>query len=62
MKDILKRLASPVVIGQIIVTIVGVLIFFMPNQTETIKIVSGAIIAIVNLFAGVNNPADKEKF
>lgn len=62
MKDILKRLASPVVIAQIIVTVVGVLVFFMPNQSEAIQIVSGAIVAIVNLFAGLNNPADKKSF
>jgi len=62
MKDILARLSSPVVIAQIVVTIVGVLIFFMPEQTEAIQIVSGAIVAIVNLFAGLNNPTDRLEF
>lgn len=62
MKEILERLKSPVVIVQIITTIVGVVIFFLPNQTEAIQIVSGAIVAIVNLFAGINNPLDKQNF
>lgn len=62
MKEILSRLSSPVVIAQIVITIVGVLIFFMPEQTESIKVISGAIIAIVNLFAGLNNPSDKLSF
>jgi Kef-type K+ transport system membrane component KefB len=62
MKEILARLKSPVVIVQIIGTIVGVLIFFAPNQTEAIQVVSGALVAILNLFAGLNNPADKGSF
>lgn len=62
MKEILERLKSPVVIIQIITTIVGVIIFFLPNQTEAIQIVSGAVVAIVNLFAGINNPLDKQNF
>lgn len=62
MKAILERLKSPVVIIQIITTVVGVIVFFLPNQTEAIQIISGAIVAIVNLFAGVNNPSDKQNF
>ena len=62
MKEILNRLKSPVVIIQIITTIVGVIVFFLPNQEQNIQIVSGAIVAIVNLFAGVNNPTDKTSF
>lgn len=60
--NIIQRLKSPVVIGQIIITVVGVLIFFMPNQTETIQTISGAIIAIVNLLAGLNNPSSRTSF
>ena len=62
MKAILERLKSPVVIIQIITTIVGVIIFFLPNQTEAIQIVSGAIVAIVNLFAGINDPTSRTSF
>lgn len=60
--NILQRLSSPVVIGQIITTVVGVIIFFAPNQTEPVQVIAGAIIAIVNLFAGINNPTDKTNF
>lgn len=62
MKNILERLKSPVVIAQIIGTIVGVLIFFAPNQTEAIQVVSGALVAIINLFAGLNDPTNKSGF
>lgn len=62
MKNILTRLKSPVVIAQIIGTIVGVLIFFAPNQTEAIQVVSGALVAILNLFAGLNDPTNKTEF
>lgn len=62
MKSILSRLKSPVVITQIIGTVVGILVFFAPNQTEAIKVVSGALIAILNLFAGLNNPTSKSSF
>lgn len=59
---LIERLSSPVVIAQIITTLVGVIIFFAPNQTEPVQVVAGAIIAIVNLFAGINNPTDKKHF
>lgn len=59
MQDILKRFLSPVVIVQIIGSIVGVLIIIAPNQTELIQTISGAIVAIINLLAGINNPTDK---
>lgn len=62
MKEILERLKSPVVIIQIITTIVGVIIFFLPNQEQNIQIISGAIVTIINLFAGLNNPVDKNNF
>jgi hypothetical protein len=62
MKQVLSRLKSPVVIIQILGTIVGVLIFFVPNQTQAIQIVDSAIIAIINLLSGLNNPADAQNF
>ena len=62
MRDILARFKSPVVIGQIVGTIVGVAIFFMPGQTEAIQVVSAAIVALVNIVSGLNNPADPESF
>jgi len=62
MKNILIRFLSPVVIGQIIITIAGVIIYFMPGQSEAIQVVVAAIVAIVNLFSGLNNPADQKNF
>ena len=62
MQNILSRLKSPVVLVQIIGTIVGVIIFFLPNQTEVIQVVTGAIVAIINLVSGLNNPSDKTAF
>jgi len=57
-----ERLKSPVVITQIISIIVGVLIYFLPQCSDTIKIISEAIVAIINVFAGLNNPTDRDNF
>lgn len=62
MKHIKLRLQSPVVQIQIISISVGVIIFFAPQLAESVKVVSGAIIAIINIFAGLNNPLDKENY
>jgi hypothetical protein len=62
MKNIKERLQSPVVQIQLISIGVGVLIFFAPQATEPIKVVSGALIAMINIFAGLNNPLDKENY
>lgn len=62
MKEILKRLLSPVIIVQILVTLTGVVIFFAPNQAEAVQTVVAAIVAIINLFAGLNNPSTPDKF
>ena len=57
-----ERLKSPVVIIQIISIVVGLLIHFLPQCSEEIKVVSGAIVAIINLLAGLNNPTDRDNF
>ena len=63
MLEIIKeRLKSPVVIIQIISIIVGVIVYFAPQFTEQIKVISTAIVSIINIFAGLNNPTDSEKF
>ena len=62
MNKIKERLKSPVVLIQIISIIVGVTIFFVPQFSEAIKIVSTAVVSIINIFAGLNNPTDKDKF
>lgn len=60
--DIKERLKSPVVIGQIISIIVGIIIYFAPQITEPVKVVSEGILAIINIFAGLNNPTNKKGF
>lgn len=57
-----ERLKSPVVWVQAISIIAGAIIFFVPGYEETIKIVVGTIIALINVFAGLNNPSDRENF
>lgn len=62
MKDFKERLKSPVVWTQIITIIVGVIIYFAPQSTEAVKIVSTALVSIINIFAGLNNPTNKDSF
>lgn len=61
-KDIVERLKSPVVIGQIISIIVGIIIYFAPQFSDAVKVVSEGILAIINIFAGLNNPTNKDGF
>lgn len=61
-EEIKKRLKSPVVICQLISIIMGVIIYFAPQSTETVKVISTALVSIINLFAGLNNPSDKNNF
>ena len=51
-----ERLKSPVVIGQIISIIVGIIVYFAPQLSEPVKVVSEGIIAIVNIFARFKRP------
>ena len=60
--EIKKRLKSPVVIIQLISIIVGVIVYFAPQIEAPLKVIVAGIVAIINLFAGVNNPSDKENF
>ena len=62
MNEIINRLKSPIVIIQLITIIVGVIVYFAPQFSEQIKIVSTAIVSIINIYAGLNNPTDTDKF
>ena len=62
MQEIINRLKSPVVLVQIIATVVGVVIFFLPGQAQAIQVVDGAIVAIINLLSGLNNPTNPTGF
>lgn len=57
-----ERLKSPVVIIQLISIVVGVLIYFLPQCTDAIKVVSEAIVAVINIFAGLNDPTSRDHF
>lgn len=57
-----ERLKSPVVWVQAISILAGAIIFFTPEYEETIKIIVGTLIALINIFAGLNNPADRNNF
>ena len=58
----LERLKSPIVWVQALSIIAGAIIFFVPGYEETIKIVVGTLIALINVFAGLNNPTNRENF
>lgn len=62
MENIKKRLKSPVVQIQLISIVVGVVIFFAPNVEQAVRVVSGAVIAVINVLAGLNNPTDSENW
>lgn len=63
-KTILERLKSPVVIGQLILIVAETLklfgIYEMPN--ELISDMQDFVTLGFNIFAGLNNPTDKENF
>jgi hypothetical protein len=60
--EIKERIKSPVVIIQLISIIVGVIVYFEPQFSEQIKVISTALVSAINLFAGLNNPSDKSNF
>ena len=63
-KTILERLKSPVVIGQLVLIVAETLklfgIYEMPN--ELISDIQDFVTLGFNIFAGLNNPTDKENF
>lgn len=62
MKNILERFKSPVVIAQIISILGALVVAIMPEFNDTVEKIVYALTIIVNVFAGVNNPTDKENF
>ena len=62
MKTMLERLQSPVVIAQLVSIIGGVIVVFNPAISAEVKTIVGAVVAAMNIFAGINNPSDKEGF
>lgn len=62
MKDILERLKSPVVIAQLVSIIGTLFVTLMPAYSDIIKAIVYSLTCIINVFSGLNNPADKENF
>jgi hypothetical protein len=62
MKEILKRLKSPVVIGQLVTNIAGIVILLIPESTELTNQIVIVLMLLINTFAGFNDPTETNKF
>ena len=62
MKEIINRLKSPVVIVQIISIIATIIVAVHPEINDTVEKIVYSLTTIINVFAGVNNPTNKEGF
>ena len=61
-KDIKERLKSPVVILQLISIIATFVVTIIPEKVEIVNNIVYTLTAIINVFAGLNNPSDKHNF
>lgn len=62
MKEFIKRLKSPVVLVQIISIIASLIVTAYPEFNDTIEKIVYSLTVIINVFAGVNNPTNKNGF
>lgn len=62
MKNFLNRLKSPVVIAQILSIISTLIVAIYPDFNDVVQKIVYSLTIIINVFAGVNNPTDKENF
>ena len=62
MKEIFNRLKSPVVIIQIVSIIATIIVSVIPEKQEYIDKIVYSLTIIINCFAGLNNPTNKEGF
>lgn len=62
MKEMLKRLKSPVVIAQLTSIVGSIFVTLFPESAEPIQEIVYAITIIINVFAGLNNPTDQKNF
>ncbi|MBE6139278.1 MAG: hypothetical protein E7174_02060 [Firmicutes bacterium] len=62
MKEILKRLKSPVVIAQLVSIVASLIVTLVPEFQGTMDKIVYSITVIINVFAGVNNPTDQNNF
>lgn len=62
MKKVLERFKSPVVIAQIISILGALVVAIVPEISDPVDKIVYALTIIVNVFAGINNPADRDNF
>ena len=62
LKRIKERLKSPVVIVQLISIIATFIVTIIPEKVEIVNNIVYFLTAIINVFAGINNPSDKDNF
>jgi hypothetical protein len=62
MKEILKRLKSPVVIAQLTSIVGSIFVTLYPENAGAIQEIVYALTIIINVFAGLNNPTDQKNF
>lgn len=62
LKEIKERLKSPVVIVQLISIIATFIVTIIPEKVEIVNNIVYFLTAVINVFAGINNPSDKENF
>lgn len=62
MKKILERLKSPVVIAQLVSIIASLVVTVVPEFQGTMDKIVYSITVIINCFAGINNPTDRQHF
>jgi len=60
--SIKERLKSLIVQGQLITNIAGIIILLIPDKVEIVNAVVAVVMLVINTFAGLNNPTDKENF
>lgn len=64
MKKVLERFKSPIVWCQLVVLIAEILkligVYEMPS--ETLSMIQDIITILFQVFAGINNPTDRENF
>ena len=62
MKKIFDRLSSPVVVIELIAIFETFLITVNPDLSVEYKALATLLTSVVSLFAGLNNPSDKDNF
>lgn len=62
LNEIKERLKSPVVIVQLISIIATFVVTIIPDKVEIVNNIVYTLTAIINVFAGINNPSDKNNF